>query len=274
MNALQDGNPPTPALIRAIVAFEQDFNPNFENPTHVEVGLSAPNGANRLFIFTGSARVGIRPTNDNELQERLVQIALDLDISPPLTQLLDSACYAGLAAYSNTEASNNTTYAINSVELMVLSVFDPHAGMMRSLPTLQLDVFMEGTAGNTTILNISYQATLQVLVGFSLQVSVDVPGIPPSFAPTATIRDGDNWLGLITVPSPAPTDLQVSLTSLNPGVAAAPPPAQQPITIPAGQTSATFTGPNTQLVNAEVDVPIVANLGPLTSTAILRVVPR
>ena len=88
------------------------------------------------------------------------------------------------------------------------------------------------------------------------------------------MTEGNGWLGLFTIPSPAPTNLQVTLTSLNPSVAPVP---TQTITIPAGKTSVTLTGPNTKPVTSEVNVPVIASLGngfsTLTSTAILKVIP-
>src|SRR6516162_10147231 len=87
-------------FLRTIVAFESN-NPDVDNPTHLEVGLVASNGANRLFIFTGAARVVVSPSNDNQTHQGFVQVALDLDISPPLTRLVDGAAYAGFAAFQN-----------------------------------------------------------------------------------------------------------------------------------------------------------------------------
>jgi hypothetical protein len=234
------------------------------------VALHALNGANRLFLFTGAAKVDVRPTQDDNLFGGDVQIVLDLELSD-FVNVIDFACYVGLAAFRNDDADNNTTFAVQGAQI-VDPIPDPRPGKTGNLPVLQASVAVQGAADNTSVLSISYQANLQVLVAFEFQVSA--PGSVAFFGKTATINAGQGWFGQVSVVNPAPTDLHVTVESLAPQFA--PPPSQQPILIPAGQTSVTFAAPNTTSFNspAEVDVPIIATLteAGLTSTATVKVI--
>jgi hypothetical protein len=226
--------------------------------------LNAPNGANRLFIFTGAAKIDVRPTQDDHLRIGSVHIVLDLNLSD-WAQLIDSACYAGLAGFGNLDSDINTTFAVQAGDLIDLIPNPRKDGLF--LPVLQAEIAVAGAAANTSVRSISYQANLQVLIGFDFRVGfgrVIVGNV-------VTVKAGQRWLGRVTLATPAPFDLHVTFTSLAPQFAPAPP----PIIIPAGQTSTFFTAPNTNLLGslAEVDAPIQATLveAGLTQMALVRV---
>jgi hypothetical protein len=260
-----------PPPIKTIFAFEpgpnEPPNPDVDSPVHTEVVLNAPNGANRLFIFTGAAKIDVRPTQDDNLRVGSVHIVLDLNLSD-WAQLIDSACYAGLAAFQNIDADNNTTFAVDGANLI-----DPIPNPQKDglfLPVLEAELAVMGAGGNTSVVSISYQANLQVLVAFGFRVGFG--GIALILGNVVTVKAGQPWLGQVSVANPAPFDLHVTFTSLAPQFAPAPP----AIIIPAGRTSsAIFTAPNTNSLGAlaEVDAPMQATLveAGLTEMALVRV---
>jgi hypothetical protein len=261
-----------PPPIKKISAFEPDPsqppNPDVDSPTHLEVALNVPDGsANRLFIYTGVAKIDVRPTQDDNLRTGFVQIVLPLVLSD-WVQVINAACYAGLAGFQNIDRDTATTFDVEAATL--LQVPDPVRGDGFSLPVLQASVSVLGDQGNTSIVSISYQANLQVLVGFDFQVGFG--GAASVFGNVVTVKAGQPWLGLIRLANPAPTDLHVSFTSLQPQFA----PAPSGITILAGQTSSgILTAPNTNPLGslAEVDAPMQATLveAGLTEMAMVRV---
>jgi hypothetical protein len=130
---------------------------NLEAESHFEVGLARTDGSPvSLFIFTGTAQVNIRPSSDNVTWRGVIEIPLDLQLDDS-AQLVDSACYAAFAAYANT-ADNNPTYAIDCVDLILRG-----GAALPFFPVLQVAVAIEGSAGDTQITGIAYQANLQVL---------------------------------------------------------------------------------------------------------------
>jgi hypothetical protein len=248
-----------------------DNSPDVQSSPPVVTELSAPNGANRLFIFSGTAMVDIRPPEDDRTWAGVVDVVLNLPLST-FVQVVDGACHAAFAGYANIAADTNTTFSIDCVDWLVQGI--PGAV---ARPTVRAAVAIQGAAQNTRIVSIAYQANLQVFVGLDLQVSFNNPRFPPFFGKKALINSGDNWLGLVRLIVPAPSGgLTVTLKSLNlidpqsPSVA----PVPGSVVIPGGQMGGSFLAPNTTVFNLppETDVPIVATLpGGIVSTALLQV---
>lgn len=241
-----------------------------ESSSHFDVPLAAPNGADRLFVFSGIANVGLAPTNDSVLISGQVLIGLDLDLSD-LVILQDGAACAGLAGLDTATQSDtdaDTTFAIDCVDVIPSNV----TGHLR--PVVRCAVRVSGVGGDTVLRRISYQANLQVTIGFEFLVS---PANAPIvlFRSSAVVVSGQPWLGRVTIPFPAPppNGFTFDLKSFDQGV-----PVPPHITIPPFKQSADITPPmNTSKFSGpplEKDVPIVASfpqLGGLTSTAILKV---
>ena len=100
--------------------------------------------------------MNIRPSQDNVTSRGVIEIILDLQLEES-SQLVGSACYAAFAAYANTK-DNNPTYAIDCVDLTLQG-----GAVVPFFPVLQVAVAIEGSAGDTQISGIAYQANLQVL---------------------------------------------------------------------------------------------------------------
>jgi hypothetical protein len=239
-----------------------DGQPEIEAPARIEVALAAPNGANRLFIFSGIANAGLQPKQNGVMRRGIVEIALDLELGGFL-EMFDGAAYIGLAGHQQHDVQ--TDYELACVEVR----HGERNG--RRVPVVRCAVGVNGTAdaNGTIFTRIAYQANIQCLVAFNFLVATESRFRPPIFASSATVTAGQPYLGRLEIPVNAPAPITFALRSLDPTV-----PVPATLTIPAQHRSVDIAPPmQTQhfATPGEKDVAIIANLGTLTSTATLKV---
>ena len=190
---------------------------------------------------------------------------MDFDMTS-LVQYVDGNAYAGLAGIANLGRDLQTTFAVDCVSLT--PAFRVINGKQRFVPVIRMAVATAGAQNWTWVASISYQANLQVTVGFDFQVGTAAGG----FSSSVTVNAGDPWIGRVRVPTPVQQQggLPVTLTSLKPDRV----PVLPSVTIPQNQMQSIFSPPLPPKFGpppAEVSVPVVATLDGLTSTAVVQV---
>ena len=243
------------------------------NAGHVEVSIDGPDGANLLHIFTGTAIIDFRPTDDEVLRRGVVRVRLNLAPLSPAVQFVDSATNAELASIFSRDDDVDTTYAVDCVSTQPEDAIDPVTHQHQQLLTLTAALAIQGGGGTTGLSRMAYQANVRLRVS---EVQLDSlllspKSSPPNFQPSATILSGQPWLGRVVLTGPAQGNgVFVGLASGDSSLASVPP----SVPVVGGQVSGDFTAPNTQeffVSRADhIDVQITASLNAIQKTATLR----
>jgi hypothetical protein len=130
------------------------------DPGHLEMVIQDP-PANRLHIFTGTAIIDFRPTDDGVQRNGTVRVLLNY---PPLvnpSQFVDAACTASLSSLFSLDEDVGTTWAVNCV---MAEPWQP-PGRSQFRLTLVATVAIAGAGGNTGLSRFGYQANVKMRLG-------------------------------------------------------------------------------------------------------------
>ena len=84
-----------------------------ENPQEMEVIVGGPSGANRLFIYTGTAVFSFKGTGGDWLRD---SISFDVGRAFASTEFVKAVAVASLASISNQQHAVNAGWAVDRVE--------------------------------------------------------------------------------------------------------------------------------------------------------------
>jgi hypothetical protein len=130
----------------------QDITGQLENPQQIEVFVSGPEDANRLYLCTGMAQAGLGAySNQNGARESFV-----FHIGPTLTrrQLVRATASVAFAVTSFYEfdGTSGVSFGLESVE----ADWDDEAQQVQ----VRFDVFASSDNLNATVAKISYQVSI------------------------------------------------------------------------------------------------------------------
>lgn len=124
------------------------IQPNVESLQHIEVGVSGPDGANRMFITTGLARTGLYVYSNESTKENY-----SLHVEPPLTasqfRRAIATAAVGEARFNDYDAGqqDGMHWRVDEVD----ADFDDEEGKVQLRFTLLVRVTGTGTASLDTI---------------------------------------------------------------------------------------------------------------------------
>lgn len=204
---------------------------------------SAPSGANRLLVFSGTALVGFRPTDDDVLTKGTVSIQFIRNLLDP-TNLKQAAVSANLSSIFNLDTGNDTTYAVDCAQLSVGQFQEP-SGATIAVPMLTAALVIQGAGGKAGISSISYLASAHVFVPFQVLVSAVSGGGPPNFQPAVSLRSGSAWQFKLILPSLGPAHVALDTPGNHPLVPQPAPAAvgAAAVFVSAPQKTTLFHGP-------------------------------
>jgi hypothetical protein len=252
---------------------------NIQNASSLEFVIDppAPNGANRLLIFTGDALVGFLPTVDDVITRGTVTIKFVRDIGDP-SNLKNATASASLSSIFNADTDHDTTYAVDCAQVTagILKEVTGLGVVTLNVPELTAAIAVQGGGGTAGISRLTYQANIQIVVPLQILVSSFVLGRPPVFANDAGIGAGQQWLYQIQLPTfGGAQEVQLSISDpatvqFNP-----PPPATATVVVP-GRPQALVSQPQPSTffsVGQPRPVRITAILAGFTAHATLTVFP-
>lgn len=127
--------------------------PSVDNLQHVEIGVSGPDGANRMFITTGVATISHYAGSNQTVKENY-----SVHVEPALTasqfrRAIASAAFGQLAFYDYNAAENDgMSWQIEDVD----ADFDDEAGKVELRFTIEITT--TGT-GNARVGDVSFTVT-------------------------------------------------------------------------------------------------------------------
>ena len=122
---------------------------NIDNPQEMEVVVSGPGKANRLFIFTGTAVFTFKGTSNDWSRNTISFLIPDHKFSPG--QFLRGIATASLASISNNSVAQNAGWAVDSVD----ADWDDESGLIEvraKLAARDTDGFINRMAYQVTVL--------------------------------------------------------------------------------------------------------------------------
>lgn len=209
---------------------------NIQNASNLEFVIDppAPNGANRLLVFTGDALVGFLPTDDDVPAKGTVTIKFVRDIGDP-SNFKNATASASLSSIFNEDTDHDTTYAVDCAQIApgVLKEVTGLGVVTLTVPELTAAIAVQGGGGTAGISRLTYQANIQIVVPLQILVAGFVLGGPPVFGNDVGIGAGSQWLYQVQLPTfGAAQEVQLSISDpatvqFNP-----PPPATATVVVP------------------------------------------
>ena len=213
----------------------------------LEVGISGPGTANRLLIFTGSAKLQLEVKNDDsKLRHGKLFIDLDYPLSNNIT-LIESATVATLSSIMTSDNDEIITWAIDNSVIIGSHQIDPAdpTSLTKVGLFIQADVGIQG--GATAINRISYQANVVIQYEEAELKSILIEQLKhsnpeaftsgpltniPYFAyeKEGRVTSGNMWRFKLTLTGPATSDIIIVVSSANNAIA----PLFTIVVIPAG----------------------------------------
>jgi hypothetical protein len=143
-----------------------------------------------------------------------------------------------------------------------------------SVPSITAAIVVQGAGGHTGLSRVSYQANVQVKLELQLLVAEDNPFIPLDFQREATFVQDNPWLFKVTLPEVADSNTP-SIGIATDHTLVPPPPVQNSIMVPVGQTFVVSNPQSSRIANATapVDVVVTATFLNLKATAVLHILP-
>ncbi len=222
-----------------------------QNPSELEIGVFGPAAMNRLWIYTGIAKVTGFGAAANSEDLMSVDIGLNLSLLhqrrfAPGTQITSATAIVGLAAFHGTDSADNCTWAVASIRAEVDA-----AGTLRLFATVYSQGKIRsapfGVAGLLGIDDVHYAGVADdrlELIGYQVNVLTSGPTVPMpamrlrmSKLPKTSLAPGSNTLGAVRLSRKAPRGaVVINLAVDHPNKVRVP----RSVRIAAGHTKGTF----------------------------------